>query len=128
MKQYKKGNRLYTESQLRANVGSRISLPAILTPEVLTPYGFEFYIAPEPTAEEIAAAAAAAAALKAEQEADRIARNEAREDAVIQYLRDHTPAECVSYVNTNVTDLASAKDLLKKYAVILCVLAKQNFR
>lgn len=128
MQQYKKGNRLYTETQLRANVGKLVSLPAILTTELLATYGFEVYTPPEPTPEEIAEAKAVKAAQRALQIDELAARESAKTDLVVRYLRDHTPAECVSYVQTNVTDLASAKDLLKKYAVILCVLAKQNFR
>ena len=51
----------------------------------------------------------------------------AKGDDVINYLRNHTPAECEAYVQADVTDLASAKALLKKFAVALCVLSKQNF-
>jgi len=75
---------------------------------------------PPPTPEQVAAAAQAAA--------DEEAKAEAKADNVVQYLRDHTPAECVDYVNTNVTDLASAKQLMKKFAVVLCVLSKQSLR
>ena len=75
---------------------------------------------PPPTAEELAAIAQA--------EADAQAKAEAKADNVIQYLRDHTPAECEAYVQAQVTDLASAKQLMKKFAVALCVLAKQSLR
>ena len=60
--------------------------------------------------------------------ADEAAASVAKADSVVQYLRDHTPAECEAYVQSNVTDLASARQLLKKFAVALCVLAKQNLR
>ena len=73
-----------------------------------------------PTPEQSAAAQQAAAA--------QAAKEEAKADNVVQYLRDHTPAECEAYVQANVTDLASARDLLKKFAVVLCVLAKQTLR
>ena len=73
-----------------------------------------------PTPEQIAAAAQAAI--------DATARAEAKADSVVQYLRDHTPAECEAYVQTNVTDLASARALMKKFAVVLCVLTKQSLR
>lgn len=63
-----------------------------------------------------------------EQQALLDAKAEAKADNVVQYLRDHTPAECEAYVQTNVTDLASAKALLKKFAIVLCVLSKQNLR
>lgn len=85
------------------------------------------------TPEEAAAALARTAAeatnpVRLQQQADAIAHAEAKADTVVQYLRDHTPAECESYVQINVTDLASARQMLKKFAVALCVLAKQNLR
>lgn len=55
-------------------------------------------------------------------------KNATKQQAVFQYLVSHTPQECAAWVNTNVTDLASAKDLLSKYAMILCILAKREFR
>jgi len=60
--------------------------------------------------------------------ADAAAKTIAKGDTVIQYLRDHTPEEVEAYVQTNVTDLASARTMMKKFAVALCVLAKQEFR
>ena len=47
---------------------------------------------------------------------------------VIKYLATHTPAECEDYVQTNVTDLASAKTMMKHFAVALCVIARREFR
>lgn len=73
-----------------------------------------------PTAEELAA--------EAKRIADAEAKAEAKADNVVQYLRDHTPAACADYVHTNVTDLASARNMLKKFAMVLSVLAKQNLR
>lgn len=78
----------------------------------------------EPTAEDVVAFLAPSAQEAAEAEA----HAEAKADAVVQYLRDHTPAECEDYVQANVTDLASARALMKKFAVVLCVLAKQSLR
>jgi hypothetical protein len=75
---------------------------------------------PPPTQEELDAIAQA--------EADAAAKDAAKADNVVQYLRDHTPAECSDYVQDNVTDLASAKAFLKKVAVVLCVLSKQSLR
>lgn len=75
-----------------------------------------------------AARAAAIAAAEAQKVADEAARIVAKADTVVQYLRDHTPAECEAYVQTNVTDLASARALMKKFAVALCVLSKQSLR
>lgn len=60
--------------------------------------------------------------------ADAQAKASAQADNVIQYLINHTPAECDSYVQTNVTDLASAKAFLRKVAIALCVLAKMELR
>lgn len=64
---------------------------------------------------------------KAKQQALVDARDYARADNVINYLRTHTPQECETYVQKNVTDLASAKALLKKFAIALCVISKQTF-
>lgn len=63
-----------------------------------------------------------------EETADAAAAAVAKADGVVQYLCSHTPAECEAYVQANVTDLASARQMLKKFAVALCVLAKQNLR
>lgn len=75
---------------------------------------------PPKTPEELAA--------EQQQIADAEAKAEAKADTVIQYLRDHTPAECEAYVQAKVTDLDSAKQLMKKFAVVLCVLTKQSLR
>lgn len=64
----------------------------------------------------------------AQEVADESALNSARENVVIQYLLTHTPQECVDYVNTNVTSLATAKDLLGHMAVALCVLVRKGVR
>lgn len=85
------------------------------------------------TAEEIADAQARTAAeatspARLAEEAASAAKAYAGADAVVQYLRDHTPAECEAYVMANVTDLPSARALLAKFAVALCVLTKQNLR
>lgn len=66
-----------------------------------------------PTAEQIAAAEALA---------------EAKADAAIQYLITHTPAECYAYVQTNVTNLATAVSFLGKIAMVLSVIAKERLR
>ena len=72
---------------------------------------------PPPTPEELAA--------EARRQAIATAKAEAKADTVVQYLRDHTVAECVQYVDTNVTNLASAKAFLEKVAVVMCVLSKE---
>lgn len=53
------------------------------------------------------------------------AKAEAKADTVAQYLRERTVAECMQYVEDNVTDLASAKAFLKKVAAVMCVLSKE---
>jgi len=73
-----------------------------------------------PTAEELAARAIA--------EADAAAKAEAKADSVVQFLRDHMPEEVAAYIQSSVTDLASVRALLKKFGVVLCVLAKQGLR
>jgi hypothetical protein len=47
-------------------------------------------------------------------------------DATVTYLRTHTPAECAAYVNSNVTDLTSAKNVLSKLAMICAYLARER--
>lgn len=74
------------------------------------------------------AEAAAKAALDAQQLDDAQARASAKTEAVIQYLVTHTPAECDAYVHANVTNLATAVNLLGKMAMALCVLSKREFR
>lgn len=80
------------------------------------------------TPQELAAWQASQAALVTAQAADEQAKTDAKTDPVIQYLRDHTPAECAAYVQTNVTSLATAKDVLAKMAMALSVLCKKEFR
>jgi hypothetical protein len=53
-------------------------------------------------------------------------RNDLRADSTVTYLRNHTPAECAAYVNSNVTDLASAKTVLSKLAMIVAYLARER--
>lgn len=73
-----------------------------------------------PTPEQIAQEAKR---LEEKQQADN-----AKTDAVIQYLITHTPAECSAYVAANVTNLATAVNMLQKFAIALCVLSKDKFR
>ena len=49
-----------------------------------------------------------------------------RADAVIQFLRTHTPAEAEAWVQANVTDLASARNALGKLAMIVAYLARER--
>ncbi len=72
--------------------------------------------------------AATMAPILAQIAADEQARIDAKAEPVIQYLRDHTPAECAAYVAANVTNLATATNVLQKMAMALSVLAKKEFR
>lgn len=67
-------------------------------------------------------------AKEAQQATISAAKAEAQADNAVQYLRDHTPAECEQYVQDTVTDLASAKAFLKKVAIVLCALSKESLR
>lgn len=75
-----------------------------------------------------AAQQTAQAAAVAQHAADTAAKQSAQADVVIQYLVNHTPAECAAYVAANVTNLASAVSLLQKFAIALCVISKREFR
>ena len=88
------------------------------------------------TQEELDAQAAyllspAYAALQAQQALatlDASAVTVAKANAVINYLVTHTPQECAAKVQTDVTNLATAKDMLAHFAQVLCVLAKDRLR
>jgi hypothetical protein len=67
------------------------------------------------------AAADAIAAAIAEKQA-------VREDAFVAQFVDMTPAQVAAYVAANVTDLASAKNLLGKVCVMLLLLAKREYK
>ena len=71
-------------------------------------------------ADEVAAAAVISAAL-AEKQA-------VREDAFVAQFVDMTPQQVAAYVAANVTDLASAKNLLGKVCVMLLLLAKREYK
>jgi hypothetical protein len=62
----------------------------------------------------------------AELEARATMRDVLRADNVVAYLRTHTPAECAAYVNANVSDLASAKAVLSKIAMVVAYLARER--
>lgn len=49
-----------------------------------------------------------------------------RADTVVQYLRTHTPAEVAAYVAANVADLASARSVLSKMAMVVAYLARER--
>ena len=56
------------------------------------------------------------------------ARNAAKLDAFVQTFVNMTPAQVDTYVQANITDLASAKTLLRKMALMLLLLAKKEFK
>lgn len=64
----------------------------------------------------------------AELEARKAMRKALHADSVVQYLRTHTPAEVASYVAANVTDLASARNVLAKLAMIVAYLARERLQ
>jgi hypothetical protein len=99
-------------------------------PVIPTP-GWGDYTPPPPTPEEQAAIAAFAAQMQADLDfntATEVAVGVAKVDPVVKYLREHTPEECEAYVQANVTDLASAKAMMKKFAVALCVLTRKTIK
>lgn len=75
---------------------------------------------PPPTPEQVAMLAQVAD--------DENARTLAKQNAVIQYLATHTPLECAAKVQSDVTNLATAKDMLANFAMALCVLARDRLR
>jgi hypothetical protein len=53
-------------------------------------------------------------------------RDALRADNVVAYLRTHTPAEVAAYASTNISDLASAKTVIGKLAMICAYLARER--
>lgn len=92
--------------------------------ETFASLGWVEYVPPPITQERIAEQEAYNVQNIADQEASTTAKN----NTVVQYLRDHTPVEVEAYIQTSVTDLSSAKTMLKHFGVLLCVLAKRNLR
>lgn len=77
---------------------------------------------------EVAARAQAKAPIIAQRDADAAATVAAKADATIQYLVTHTPAECYTKVQNDVTNLAQAKDVLGRLAMAVSVLARRQLR
>jgi hypothetical protein len=73
-----------------------------------------------PTAEELA--------LEAQRLADAEAKAEAKADNTVADLIVHTPLECYSKVQADVTDLASARIMLGRLAMAISVLARRELR
>lgn len=88
---------------------------------------------PEATPEQRAAAQAIADGwvftnIDTQEEIDQQAVQSAKADPVIQYLVNHTPDECFNKVQADVTDLASAKQMLGRFARALSVIAREKLR
>lgn len=75
---------------------------------------------PAPTAAEIAADAERATRMSI--------RASIKGDNFIQQLRTMTPADVDAYIQNNVTDLASAKVVLRKLAYVIAILAREQFQ
>lgn len=61
---------------------------------------------------------------KAKQAAKEAATGDVEADIVCKYLREHTPLETYQYVQANVTNLASAKEIIGKLAAAIGVLLR----
>jgi hypothetical protein len=109
-----------------------VTLPAVFAPGMYSYDGTTITIVDQAlydtVAAQVAADAAAAAAAAAQVQADLSAKDYAKAQPVIAYLVNHTPSECEAYVAANVTNLATAINMLQKFAVALCVLSKKEFR
>lgn len=59
---------------------------------------------------------------------DKVQQQEAKLNPVINYLVTHTNAEIATYIETNVTNLSTAVEILKHLATAIAVLAKRELR
>ena len=51
-----------------------------------------------------------------------------KKDAAIQAIVNSTPAQIETYIENNVTDLDSAKEVLTKLAKVVAILARREFK
>ena len=65
-------------------------------------------------------------ARKAKQAAKVEAKAENAESATVRYLNTHTAAEIANYVDTNVTNLATAKTVIARLAVAVGVILRED--
>lgn len=56
------------------------------------------------------------------------AKADARADNFVQQFVNMTPAQLIAYVNANVSNLADAKQLLTKLALMLLAIAKEQYK
>jgi hypothetical protein len=68
------------------------------------------------------------AALAAEAATQEEMTNAAKADAFVQNFINSTPTQVMDYIDVNVTDLASAKTVLKKMALMLLLLARKEYK
>lgn len=67
---------------------------------------------------------AAVTAIKQKQQMKEAAKSDLEGDVVLTYLKNHTPAEINAYIQSNVNNLASAKDVIAKLAAAVSVLLR----
>jgi hypothetical protein len=60
-----------------------------------------------------------------QEEQDRIA---IKTDGLVQAFIDRTPAQINTYINSQVTDLASAREMLKLFGRILLIVARREYK
>lgn len=139
----------YTFAMLRAD-NPQVSYSADTSPAKLAEYGVvEIAETPRPpstttqdfveatptlvsgvwTQRWVAQAVPAEEATRRQQEATSEAeRLTVKADAFVQQFIAMTPQQVTDYVNTNVTDLASARALLRRISLMLLLLARREFR
>lgn len=72
----------------------------------------------------------AAAKQAADEKRAEIAQSKAnaRADTFVQSFVNMTPAQVIAYVNANVSNLAEAKQLLTKLALMMLAIAKEQYK
>jgi len=75
---------------------------------------------PAPTQEEIDN--------KAKEDADRAVKDSVKADSFVKTFVNMTPAEVEAYIDTNVTDLNSAKSVVHKLSLMMLWLARREFK
>ena len=75
-----------------------------------------------------AAVAADEAAAVAEKAAIAKTKTDTKADAFVQQFVNMTPAQVIAHVNSNVANLADAKQLLTKLALMMLAIAKEQYK
>ena len=83
---------------------------------------------PDATPQQVAAWAALAAQREAHRASIEQAKADTRADNFVQQFVNMTPAQLIAYVNANVSNLADAKQLLTKLALMLLAIAKEQYK